>query len=246
MGFPNISTIGSWTPGQGIDRDPEYFNDFQTAFYCPNLGLPGESNPAAEFSEVADRGVWLVTRDAAPTIVVEDAAAGGILRITTGSSAADFCSCQMNGQPWVVASNKDIYFCCRMAVDDADDTRWFIGLAAADVSGSTLGPILDGVSESLGFRQTVATGVDIFALTEDGNNETTTDTGIDMANDTFVELAFWVQSNSRVLYYVNGNLKATHATNIPNGDDLTLTMEVQSPTASSQLRVDYLFCAQAR
>jgi len=134
----------------------------------------------------------------------------------------------------------------RVKFDDANDTRWFVGLATEDVAGTTLGPILDGVVESIGFRQTTATGVDIFALTEDASTETTTDTGDNVADDTYVVLAFHVLSNTAVKYYVNGIERATHTTNIPDGNEMTLSFEVQSPTASSTIEIDYILCAQTR
>lgn len=248
MAFPNIrSSKASNFAGQLIDRDPEFFDDFMVAGYCPDAALANESDPAAKFSEVADRGEWLVTRDAAPTIVVADDEPGGVLVITTGANAGDFVSCQLNGEAFKVAANKDIIFEARVKFDDADDTRWFIGLATTDVTGSTLGPILDGTTERIGFQQNASDrAVDIVAVTEDNSTETTSDTGVDLEDDTFVTLTFHVKGNQRVDYYVNGNLKASHTTNIPDGDAVTLTMEVHSPTASSTLEVDYIYAAQKR
>lgn len=247
MAFPTSTFLGrAVLPGDSVAPDIEFFDDFVSTSYCPDAALTNESDPAAKFSEVADRGDWLVTRDAAPTIVVADDEPGGLLLITTGSSANDFVSCQLNGESFKVAADKDIYFEIRMKLDDANDTQWFVGLATTDTTGSTNGPILDGTTESIGFRQATDTGVDIYYICEDAATETTADTGEDVADNTYVTLAFHVISNTRVKFFVNGNEKASVATNIPTGDAVTLTMEVHSPTASSTLEVDYIYCCQKR
>lgn len=230
----------------GVPPFVEFFDDFVVGGYCPDAALSSESDPAAKFSEVADRGEWLVTRDAAPTLVIKDDEPGGVLRITTGGNANDFVSCQLNGEAFKVAAEKDIYFEARVKLADADDTQWFIGLATTDVTGSTLGPILDGTTESIGFRQNADTGVDIDCLTEDASTETETDSGVDVADDTFVILGFHVISDTDVKFFVNGSEVARHTSNIPDGDAVTLTMEVHSPTASSTLEVDYIWCRQER
>lgn len=233
--------------GSQVGNLVTYFDDFLEGGYCPDAALASESDPAAKFSEVADRGVWLVTRDAAPTIAISDAEPGGVVAITTGASANDFVSLQMNGEAWTVNANKNIYFEARVKLADADDTQWFVGLASTDVTGSTLGPILDGTNDSIGFRQNADTGVDIDCLTEDDTTETETDSGVDVADDTYVRLAFRVIGTERVDFYVNGDKVASHSTNLPDaGAGLTATIEVHSPTASSAMEVDYVLIQQDR
>ena len=187
-----------------------------------------------------------MTDDADATVVIADDEPGGVLTITTNSNANDFASCQLNGEAFKVAAGKDIIFEIRVKFADTDDTRWFVGLATTDVTGTTIGPVLDGVTESIGFRQNTDTGVDIYYLCEDASTETTADTGVDVSDDTFVTLGFHVISNERVKFYVNGAEKANVTTNIPDTDAVTLTMEVHSPTASSTMEVDYIYCAQTR
>ena len=239
MGTPNFGLGGALVgPGHGLQLDVVYFDDFFAAYQTgDNVG---------KFSRTADQGEWLMTDDVDGTAVIKDDDPGGVLRLTTGSNANDFVSCQHNGEAWKVADGKDIYFEIRMKLGDSDDTRWFVGLATTDVTGTTIGPILDGATESIGFRQNTDTGVDIYALTEDNSTETETDTGINVADNTYVTLGFHVQGNSRIRYYVDGAEKAVHTTNIPDGDAVTLTMELHSPTASSTLDVDYIYCTQVR
>lgn len=239
MSFPNTRVLGgSVLPGTSVAPDVEYFDDFFAAYQTgDNVG---------KFSRTANQGEWLMTDDADATAIIKDDEPGGVLELKTNSNANDFCSCQHNGEAWKVADGKDIYFEIRMKVSDSDDTQWFVGLATTDVTGATLGPILDGTTESIGFRQDADTGQDIDYVCEDASTETTADTGIDVADDTFVTLAFHVIGNKRVKFFVNGSEKASVTTNIPDGDAVTLTMEVHSPTASSTLEVDYIYCVQKR
>lgn len=243
--FPGLPSV--WTPGQPIAPSVVYFDDFTNVWMAVDAALTDESNPTGTFSESADEGEWLVTSDATGTIVVSDAEPGGVITVTTGSSANDFMSCQLNGQSFAMNAAKDLIFEIRCKFGDADDTQWFVGLATTDVTGTGLGPILDGTNDSIGFRQNADTGVDIDCLTEDDTNETETDSTIDVADDTFVTLTFHVRGTSAVAFYVNGTLRATHTTNIPDSATaLTPTFEIHSPTASSTIEIDYIYCGQAR
>lgn len=230
-------------------RDISFFDDFIAGGYMADLALASESDPGAKFSEVANAGEWLVTRDVAPTIVIADAEPGGLLLITTGANANDFVSCQMNGEAWAVAALKDIYFEIRLKVDDANDTQWIVGLCSTDTTGTTVGPVLDSVGSAgsmIGFVQDGDTAVDIDILCQNGGTATQADSLINIVDNVFITLAFRVSGIDQVEYFINGVSVGTSTTNIPSGDALTLTMEVHSPTASSTLEVDYILCAQAR
>ncbi len=249
--------IGYGGPGPGapgVDssvppRPISYFDDFIVGGFVIDAALANETDPSSKFSNIADSGEWLVTYDVAPTIVIADAEPGGLLVVTTGSNANDFCSCQMNGQAWAVTALKDIYFEARIKLDDTDDTQWFLGLCSTDVAGTTLGPILDSVGSNgsmIGFVQDGDTDVDIDYIVQNGGTATQADTLVNVADDTYVTLAFQVLSAGAVNMFVNGVLVANVATNIPVNDALTLSMEVHSPTASSTLEVDYILCSQSR
>jgi hypothetical protein len=235
---PNI-TPGSVLPGNMVG-DYVFFDDF----FAASLTAGGE------FVQDADTAAWKVTDDVNSTYAVSDAERGGVLLVTTGANANDFSSAQMTGSGlFVVTAGKDIYWEMRVKFGDADDTRWILGLATEDVTGTTLGPILDSVGSEnshIGFIQNGDTDSDIEYTVQNGGTQTTGDTGIDVADDTYVKLAFWVHGTTSVDFYVNGVRKATVTTNIPNGDDLTPSMEIHSPTASSTMEVDYIYVSQTR
>lgn len=237
------STIG--VPGGLLELPIEYFDDFMggSGGYVADLALSSESDPAARFSEVADAGVWLVTRDAAPTITGVDSGLGGWVRISPNTNANDFVSCQMNGQPFQVRAGKKIKMQFRVKTNDADDIKFFIGLASTDATGTTAGPILDGTNDSIGFRNVLGNTTTFLSLVEDDTNETT-GTGGTLADDTFIVLGVEVDGRNAVRFYVDGALVNTISTNIPDeGAYLTPTIEVGSPTGTTAtyLDVDYVW-----
>lgn len=233
----------------GFERDIVYFDDFLVGGFVVDAALADESDPSAKFCNLADKGAWLVTYDVAPTIVVADAEQGGVLVITTGSNANDFVSCQMNGEAWAVVDGKSIFFEARLKVSDDNDTRWIIGLCSTDVTGTTVGPILDSVGAAgsmIAFLQNADTATDINTLVQNGGTDTQVASGVDIVDDTFITFGIKVEADSSVYFYIDGTLVETTTTNIPTGDALTLSMEVHSPTASSTLEVDYIYCARPR
>jgi len=229
----------AWRYGQPTISAITDVDDFDRGGYCPDAALASESDPAAMFSEVADRGEWLVTRDAAPTVAIADGEPGSWLSVTTGASADDFVSAQKNGSIWTPAAGRRIIIDARIKIDDTDDTKWFIGLAVPDVTGTTLGPILDGVTDSVGFRILTGTDANIQYVTEASSTETTGDTGYDLVDDTAINLQAIILGTERVLFFVNGVNVFEATTNIPTAA-LTKTFEVSSTTASSNLKIDYL------
>lgn len=246
--------VGTLLAGPGFtagasNRDISYSDDFLEGGFKLDLGLLNETDPSSKFSAIANSGVWLVTFDVSPTIVIADGEVGGVLLITTGSNTDDFVSCQMNGEAWAARALKDLFFEIRMKLDDSNDTRWIVGLCSTDVTGTTVGPVLDsvgGAGSMIGFVQNTDTGQDIGCILQNGGTGTTTDSGIDVADDTFDVLGFHVKGSGSVEYFVNGASVAEVSTNMPVDDALTLTMEVHSPTASSTLEVDYISCVQIR
>lgn len=224
------------------------------------LGPNGPSIPLAEFfddfvvggttgkfSSTADVGQWLLTTDNSGTVTIADAAPDGVARSTPGTSANDFNSIQMNGEAWTVNASRDIYFATRIRTNDADDIKFYIGLGSTDVTGTTAGPLLDGTNNSICFRNTAGNTTSFTCVTEDDTTETVTSAVGDLADSVWKELAFVVRGTSRVEFYVDNVLVATHTTNLPDaGDGLTLSFEVGSPTGTTAtyLDIDYVYiCA---
>lgn len=233
MGFDPASA-GVGLEGLPVSNDVVYFDDF----------IVGGHAAGGKFAETANQGEWLATFTEAgggdAAINISDDEPGGVVALVNDAADNDSIEIQLNGEAFKVNADKDIYFQARIKVDDADLCDWFIGLATTDTT------VIDGTTESIGFRNASNTA-DIRTICEDNSTETTSDTGEDMADDTFVILSFHVIGNTKVKYFVNGIQKAESITNIPDGDAVTLTAAVQNASAVSRtLEIDYIYCRQPR
>lgn len=231
-----------YSPGQfGIASHVMFHEDFVTGGKGTTI--------AHKFATTADAAEWLQTVDNSGTVVITDAQPGGVITMNPGTSALDFISLQLNGESFAVRNNKKMWFGARFALDDADDAMWCIGMASTDTTGSTRGPILDGTNDFLGFANLVGTTADIYYSIEDDTTATTTDTGYDLADSTFVDVGFFLNGRSYIEMYVNGNRVVKTATNIPdNNAAVTPTIEVSSTTGTTatSMLVDYIYCIMER
>ena len=87
----------------------------------------------------------------------------------------------------------------------------------------------------------------ILCKTESGGTETSTDSGVDLEDDTDVILGFRVNGTGTVEFYVNRNLVATHTTNITTTELALAAMSVSgSATGTRSTKIDYIFAAATR
>ena len=233
--LPALPTV--YSPGNfGIGTHVMFFEDFLTAGTGTTIGH--------KFATTADAAEWLVTADNAGTHVIADASVGGVLRITPGTSAGDFRSSQLNGESFAVRNNKKMWFGARFAISDADDGPYFIGMASTDVTGATLGPIVDGTNDSIGFRSASASSAVMHYVVEDDTVETAATTGVTLEDGVFVDVGWYLNGRSRIDMFVNGARVWRGSTNIPDdGAYLTPTIEIGSTTGttSTYMDVDWIY-----
>jgi hypothetical protein len=226
--MPKSLIVNAFGPSGPQPPMVEFFDDFITTGTSAKFGA----------ADVAD---WLFTTENSGTVLGLDATPDGAVRLLCGAAANDFSSIQLNGESFALNANRKIYFRTRIRTNDSDDIKFFCGLASTDVTGTTLGPILDGVNNSIGFRNVLGNTTAFLSVTEDDTTETTNAASV-MADNTWIELSFIVNGTSSVEFYVNDALTATHYTNLPDsGDALTLTFEVCATTASDRLDIDYVY-----
>jgi len=255
MAFPNTRLIGSgFAPGQAVQQDYEFFDDFLAGGYGTSSGH--------KFASTADVSEWLYTAlTGTPTFIIKDAARGGILAAATGAATDNHgFECQLNGECFAITADKDIYFEMRWASrNSVTAIDWVCGLGTTETSfmanlsanfiGFTSGSsasaaVLDGGAANIIARCME----DQSAWTGTGSN---LDTGSDLVAGTMVTMAFWVQmngSNARVRFYVDGNQKHETTTNVPDaGDALTLMFGAQNNgTTQAIMDIDYIYAAQKR
>lgn len=195
----------------------EYFNDFI------NTGDYAATN-------------WTITttEDGAgsATEALGSDALNGTLVITNDNGGSDSDSLQQNEETWKLTSGKKMWFDCRFAMGDADSSTVFVGLAVTDTTP------LD-TTDRIGFQVDGDASID--CLSEKDSTQTTTDSAVDAADATFNRCGFYWDGSSSVYFFVDGALVATHSANIPDDENLSITMHIANgTTAAETLTIDYI------
>lgn len=125
-----------------------------------------------------------------------------------------------------LASGRNIYFEVRLKLSDATQSRVIAGLC---IGGDTT--LIGGMTDGIYFRKAddAATWT---CVTEKDSTETESAAVHTSANDTFVTLGFRVNGTGGVTFYVNNSKVATSTTNLPDDEDLCLSLAVTSGAAA--------------
>jgi hypothetical protein len=221
-----------------------YFDDFLEG---------GFEDASAKFSIAADVGTWLVTvveaGSGSQAIVVDDEV-GGVLKFTTAANDNDGVNCQMNGEMFLPAAGKATVIEARVKHDSLT-ANWFVGLCDTDTAAEA------APSEYIGFGNTdedadiiASNGLGASGGTSSSSTAQTlgthTDTGVDTVADAWNVVRVEMDGVSSAKFYVDGVLKATHTTNLPNVE-MTPTIVFRNEAAGAQnFYIDYLYVAQER
>ena len=185
---------------------------------------------------------WTVTRVEAgageSTFAIIDGV-GGIARITTDANENDGINAQRIGEAYELTSDQHLYFgAFGVKPSDATQSDYFVGLAITDTD------ILGGVTDRIGFEK-LDGALDIKCMLEKDSTETLTDTGIDAADATAVDLEFyWDGDNSTIEFFVNGVSVATPVTtNLPNDEALRISLHgLAGAAAAKTFDFDKIVC----
>ena len=257
--------IGGFKPGSDI----VFFDDFIDTYGVVDLALTSESDPTADFSEVADRGRWLATivdsgGGNTETILgrpVDGAANagayGGWGEFRTCNADNDAVSCQLNGESFKLALGKELWFETRIFIEDVSETELFIGLS--DTATDCYGAAGVGANNHVGFMLDGDGKID-FSVDE-GGTQSKTDTGRKFVDGSIAtlatanvvhKLAFHWDGASSVRAYVDDVLVVTKTDNgatilIPDGTCLTPSFTILTQGASDEaVFIDYIYVAQNR
>jgi hypothetical protein len=216
-----------WFSNLPTSQDPDYvvyFNDF----------LVAQDYAASD---------WVVTTTeagagSATEALAADEASGALL-LTNDAADDDLDSLQSTEEFARLTSGKKLWMEWKIKTSDATQSDLFVGLGITDTTP------LD-TSDRVGFQKDDG-NASILCKTEKDGTETSTDSGSDMTNDTYVTLGFYYDGGSSVEFYVNRAKVATHTTNVPDDENLAITMHIQNGEAVAKtLTVDYIYLCQQR
>jgi hypothetical protein len=213
-----------WFRNLPIGQEPDFyvaFNDFL-------------------FAKDYNASDWVVTEtDAGATQAIAADVLGGALLITNTATDDDIVQLQSAEQAWKLGAGKKLWFETKLKVSDATQSDVFVGLATTDTS------IIAGTTDSVGFRKADGAAA-LVSITEDNTTETT-NSAATMVADTFVTLGFYWDGVSKVRFYVNRALTATHTANIEQTNALALTFTLQNGEAAAKtMTIDYFYIAAER
>ena len=187
---------------------------------------------------------WVVVKDSGATVAIVADTIGGELAITsTATTDNDGGSVQCN-EIFAVATGKDMFFQTRIKNSDVDQSDICVGFT---VNFATNPENMLTATDRIVFQ--VDDGdASINCITEKDGTATTTDSGIDMADDTYVKLGISCSGTGTVEFFVNDKLVATHSTNIPDDENLAIAAMSLSGSASGTrvTTIDYLMGARTR
>ena len=199
--------------------------------------------------ETTNMAGWTVTQgDSSGAVSISDTAQGGVLLIDSADTdTGDGVNLQYTEGtlPFIPVAGQDIWFECRLAVDEFDNCEFFAGLSAVDTTIITGSDMTS--ANHIGFECLTDDGVLLFGA-EKAGTEATPVASNTLAEDTYVRLGFHVNGVTDVTHYVNGVKIATSilTANIPIVG-LTPSFVCQSGGAEDPIvHLDWVKCVQVR
>jgi hypothetical protein len=190
------------------------------------------------------------TSNSGGTISSSGAFAGrmGVVNFSTGSTASADQRAAINNAPTALSvggSNLDYYIAANLAQSSAG---WLSGTSTGFFRAGLLSVVAQtGIAEPTSgvyFRATNSQTLEF--VTRNGGVETSTSTGVSLANGTFNKYEILINSAAtQVIAKIDGNTVATHTTNIPvvaNRLGLIVTLQrVTADTNAYSVALDWLY-----
>jgi hypothetical protein len=171
---------------------------------------------------------------------------GGYLTILNDALDDDSVELQWHkatesGEAWALTAGKPLWFEAKLAIDDATQSDFLIGLCVTDTAA------IDAVSDGVFFQKDDGdANIDYNSTGTGGAAAVDTDSGVDAANGIFVRYGIVWDGTSTVTFFLDGVVVGTDATDVPT-TELTLTIAVQNGEAVAKtLTVDYVKIVQMR
>ena len=263
-------STGSRTGQKGFDmpafeiQPSKYFGYFDD-FMLPNgaVGVDADEDLAQETA--IDNLAWRTNVDGtSDTITLDNSYSGGVVKILggTGDNEETHMTAINSGFSLDASNSRKCWLEARIAVGDADKTGWFVGIAS-DNGAEETSILTDGggaTEDAIGFYVIAGdAATDINLITAVGDDETLTDTGVDVADgtitagtgtgDNWLTLS-WYYDGSQAHAYVNGELKASTGLTLPTTAGTVMFpaihLAARVGSAADTLHIDYIIVCQER
>ena len=228
--FAGKNNEKKWFENLPIDKNPDYvvyFDDFDRIGFDSNTGHR-----------------WTVVKDSGASVGIAADQFNGLVNLySTATTDNDGASIHKN-EIFQVQANKDLWFETKVRTSDVTQTDLCFGFT---VNFATDPENMLTRDDRIVFKKDDG-DASILCKTEKDGTETSTDSGIDMTNDTDVTLSIRCQSTGKVDFFVNRKLVATHTDNIPTDEILTIAaMSLSGDNSGTKVTsIDYMFAASDR
>ena len=181
----------------------KYFGIFDDFLKVSSSQGNAVNEDAAQATSI-DSDLWTVNiAGGSDALATDSTKTGGVLKWTLGDTGGNEMQIQALSAGFAVdaSSAREVWFETRFQADDVSGMGFFVGLAS-DNGGEEV-TMIDSLEDGLGFMCTTGATPNIVSIGAKGNTETQTDTGIDIADATWVTLSYHFDGTT-AHFYVNG------------------------------------------
>lgn len=185
-------------------------------------------------------GDWNITKvdggtDGAEVLSIANKA-GGFLTVTTNDADNDAQTLQLKGESFKFVSGKKAFFETRFNLVDATQSDALIGLVITDTT-----PLAN--SDGVYFLKTDGAATVDFLVNK--NSTATTESAVaTLSDNTNVKLGFYFNGTDLYVFVDGVQIASVATTNLPDDEDLTVTMHIQAGEAAAKtINVDYVLAA---
>lgn len=188
-------------------------------------------------------GDWTVTETQAGATQALTAGDGGLLLLTNSAADDDLVALQKSPAAFTFTAGKKTFFRCRFKVSDATQSDVVIGLQVVDATP------LD-VSDGIYFLKADGSTSFSFICRKNATTGSTSASNVaTLADDTFIELGFYYDGESKVAYEVNGSVIGSLDASSSYLPDTTCTVSFalqNGEAVAKTMTVDYIYAAKER
>lgn len=182
---------------------------------------------------------YTVTVATGGTLVMADEV-GGVLQLTPGGTENYGIQMQSDGEIFLPAANKDIWFECRVKGNDITQVDWMLGLTTTDTA------IIASIPDDLIGFVTHDGDDNVDFQVRAGGTGAAVDTTVDLVATEYMTLGFYINGVTSVTPYINGTAYTAITTNIPATEMALSFACLTGEAAVNTLDIDWYKIVQKR